>query len=293
MRGACRTLPGKPPVHLTEVFWHRGDRMATRRTDLPSKRSCTAAGQTGNPMKISVIGAGAIGSNLARLLSQAGHDVLVADARGPEVVSGDALAAGARAVELDAVTEGREVVILSIPFGKQPEVADLIATAPREAVIVDTSNYYPFIAGDIEAVDNGQVESLWSVEQLGRPIVKAWNAALAHTQQTKGMPAGSPGRIAIPVAADSADSRRLVMRLVEDTGFDALDAGVLADSWRQQPGTPAYCTELNLQELAQALAGADKEKAPGIRDRLMEHFGGLAEWPSHEETVATNRAAHH
>jgi len=244
-------------------------------------------------MRISVIGAGAIGSNLARLLSQAGHDVLVADARGPDVVSADALAAGARAVELDAATEGREVVILSIPFGKQPEVADLIATAPREAVIVDTSNYYPFIAGDIEAVDNGQVESLWSVEQLGRPIVKAWNAALAHTQQTKGMPAGSPGRIAIPVAADSADSRRLVMRLVEDTGFDALDAGVLADSWRQQPGTPAYCTELNLQELAQALAAADKEKAPGTRDRLMEHFGGLAEWPSHEETVATNRAAHH
>jgi 8-hydroxy-5-deazaflavin:NADPH oxidoreductase len=244
-------------------------------------------------MKISVIGAGAIGGNLARLLGEAGHDVLVADARGPEAVSPEVLAAGARAVEVGAATEGREVVILSIPFGKQPEVAELVAGAPREAVFVDTSNYYPFIAGDIEAVDEGQVESLWSVEQLGRPIVKAWNAALAATQQTKGLPAGSPGRIAIPVAADSAEARRIVMQLVEDTGFDAFDAGVLADSWRQQPGTPAYCTELNREELGRALAAADKDEAPRTRDRLMAHFGSLPEWPSHDETVATNRAAHH
>ncbi|EFC86793.1 NADPH-dependent F420 reductase [Parafrankia sp. EUN1f] len=243
-------------------------------------------------MKISVIGAGAIGGNLARLLSAAGHDVLVADARGPEAVSAEVLAAGARAVELAAAAEGREVIILSIPFGRQPEVADLVATAPREAVIVDTGNYYPFIAGNIRAVDDGQVESLWSAEQLGRPIVKAWNAALAATQQTKGLPAGSPGRIAIPVAADSAEARSTVMRLVEDTGFDAFDAGVLADSWRQQPGTPAYCTELNLEQLARALAMADKDKAPETRDRLMRHFASLPEWPSHEDTVATNRAEH-
>ena len=241
-------------------------------------------------MKISVIGAGAIGGNLARLLSRAGHDVLVADARGPEAVAAEVLEAGARAVELDAATADRDVIILSIPFSKQPELAGLLATVPDETVVVDTTNYYPQLTGPVEAVDAGQVESLWSQEQLGRPVVKAWNAALAGTQQTRGLPAGSPGRIALPVAADSAEARRTVMQLVEDTGFDAVDAGVLADSWRQQPGTPAYCTELGAESLREALAAADKDAAPANRDRLMAHYASLTEALSLDEVVATNRA---
>jgi hypothetical protein len=100
-------------------------------------------------------------------------------------------------------------------------------------------------------------------------------------------------RFAIPVAADSDVARRTVMQLVDDTGFDPFDAGVLAESWPQQPGTPAYCTELNLEELGQTLAAAEKNKAPITRDRLMEHFGSLAEAPSLGETVAINRSAHH
>lgn len=244
-------------------------------------------------MKISVIGAGVIGGNLARLLSEAAHDVLIVDARGPEVVANRVLAAGARAVDPEAAIEDRDVIILSIPFSKQPELADLLAKAADDTVIVDTSNYYPFMNGAVEAVDKGQVESVWSEEQLGRPIVKAWNAALAATQQTKGRPAGAPDRIAIPVAADSDVARRTVMQLVDDTGFDPFDAGVLAESWRQQPGTPAYCTELNSEELGQALAAAEKDKAPITRDRLIEHFGSLTEVPSLDETVAINRAAHH
>lgn len=244
-------------------------------------------------MKISVIGAGAIGGNLARRLSEAAHDVLIVDARGPEVVATEVLAAGAQAVDPEAAIADRDVIILSIPFSKQPELADLLAKAADDTVIVDTSNYYPFMNGAVESVDNGQVESVWAAEQLGRPIVKAWNAALAATQQMKGRPAGAPDRIAIPVAADSDVARRIVMQLVDDTGFDPFDAGVLAESWRQQPGTPAYCTELNLEELGQALAAAEKDKAPITRDRLMEHFVSLTEAPSLEDTVAINRAAHH
>ncbi|MCQ6269342.1 NAD(P)-binding domain-containing protein [Pseudarthrobacter sp. R1] len=244
-------------------------------------------------MKISVIGAGAIGGNLARLLSEAAHDVLIVDARGPEIAATRVLPSGARAVDPEAAIDDRDVIILSIPFAKQPELADLLTKAAAETVIVDTSNYYPFMNGSVEAVDNGQVESVWSEEQLGRPIVKAWNAALAATQQTRGRPAGAADRIAIPVAADSDVARRTVMQLVDDTGFDPFDAGVLAESWRQQPGTPAYCTELNFVELGQALAAAEKGKAPITRDRLIEHFGSLTEVPSLDETVAINRAAHH
>ena len=244
-------------------------------------------------MKVSVIGAGAIGSNLARRLSQAGHDVHIADAQGPERVNTEVTAAGAQPVELAAATKDRDVVIVAIPFGVQPKLKELIATAPPSTVVVDTSNYYPAMNGHIQAVVDGQVESLWSQEQLGRPIVKAWNAALAETQRSKGKPAGRPDRIAIPVAGDSAEARATVMRLVDDSGFDAFDAGLLAESWRQQPGTPAYCTELGIEELSRALPAAEKDKAPATRDRLWAHFGALAEMPSHEDTVATNRAAHH
>ncbi len=212
-------------------------------------------------MRISVIGAGAIGGNIARRLSEAGHEVLVADARGPEAVAADVREAGARAVDLDAATHDREVIVLSIPFAKQPELAGVLAGVSGDTVIVDTSNYYPVMNGHIEAVDNGQVESVWSAEQLGRPIVKAWNAALAGTQQTKGVPAGTPGRIAIPVAADTERARRTVMQLVDDTGFDPVDAGILAESWRQQPGTPAYCTELDAAELKRAFSARDRSAA--------------------------------
>ena len=243
-------------------------------------------------MKITVIGAGAIGGNLARRLSEAGHDVLVADARGAEVVAEEVLAAGARAAEVEAAVTDRDVIVLAIPFSVQPDLADLLAGVSKDTIVVDTSNYYPYMMGPVEAVDNGQVESEWSQEQLGRPVVKAWNAALAGTQQTKGLPAGSPGRIAIPVAADSAEARATVMQLINDTGFDPFDAGVIADSWRQQPGTPAYCTELGLEDLAKALTSAEKDKAPITRNRLIEYFGSFEKMPSLDETVAINRAAH-
>ncbi|MUU69887.1 NADPH-dependent F420 reductase [Pseudarthrobacter sp. GA104] len=243
-------------------------------------------------MKITVIGAGAIGGNLARRLSEAGHDVNVADARGPEAIATEVVAAGAHAVELDSAVEDRDVVILSVPFSVQPKLTDLLTKAPADAIIVDTSNYYPSMVGPVAAVDAGQVESAWSQEQLGRPVVKAWNATLPGTQQTKGLPAGSPGRIAIPVAADSAEARATVMGLVDDTGFDPFDAGVIADSWRQQPGTPAYCTELGLEDLAKAIAAAEKDKATITRDQLGERFASLEAMPSLDETVAINRSAH-
>lgn len=244
-------------------------------------------------MKITVIGTGAVGGNLARRLSEAGHDVVAADARGPKAVAAEVLAAGVRAEGVDAAVADRDVIVLAVPFSVQSDLAELLAGVPDTTLIVDTSNYYPFMMGPVEAVDNGQVESVWSQEKLGRPIVKAWNAALAATQQTQGRPKGAADRIAIPVAADSAEARATVMQLVDDTGFDAYDAGVIADSWRQQPGTPAYCTELGLEDLGRALAAAEKDKAPITRDKLMAYFGSLDEMPSREKTVEINRAAHH
>ncbi|MFD5342023.1 NADPH-dependent F420 reductase [Streptomyces hawaiiensis] len=243
-------------------------------------------------MKITVIGAGAIGGNLAAKLSTAGHDVQVADARGPEAVRAEVLESGARAAELADAVQGRQVIVLATPFGVAGKLAGLFASAPAETVVIDTSNYYPHLSGQIGAVDDGEVESVWNAEQLGRPVVKAWNAALAETQRTRGVPAGTPGRIAIPVAGDSEEARRVAMQLVDDTGFDPYDAGTLADSWRQQPNSPAYCTELTLDELPTALAAADRVKDARIRDSVPERFAALPATATLEDVVEMNRAAH-
>ncbi|MEV7872680.1 NAD(P)-binding domain-containing protein [Streptomyces sp. NPDC088124] len=244
-------------------------------------------------MKITVIGAGAIGGNLARKLSLAGHDVQVADARGPEAVTSEVLEAGARAVTLDSSVHGRDAIVLAIPFGVAGQLAELFATVPAETVVIDTSNYYPgVLSGRIEAVDNGEVESVWHSKQLGRLVIKAWNAALAETQRTRGVPAGTAGRIAIPVAGDSDEAKRVAMQLVDDTGFDPYDAGALADSWRQQPMGPAYCTELTLDELPAALAAADRVKDTAARDSMMERRAALPDNPTLDDIVEMNRAAH-
>ncbi|WMI62061.1 NAD(P)-binding domain-containing protein (plasmid) [Streptomyces rochei] len=244
-------------------------------------------------MKITVIGAGAIGGNLAAKLAAAGHDVQVADARGPEAIRAEVLESGARAADLAEAVQGRDVIVLSIPFGVAGQLADLFATVPDETVVIDTSNYYPgMLSEPIEAVENGQVESVWNAEQLGRPVIKAWNAALAGTQQTRGVPAGTPGRIAIPVAGDSEEAKRIAMQLVDDTGFDPYDAGPLADSWRQQPNGPAYCTELTLDELPAALAAADRVKDAAVRDSMPERLAALPAEFTLDDVVEMNRAAH-
>ncbi|MFD9142757.1 NADPH-dependent F420 reductase [[Kitasatospora] papulosa] len=244
-------------------------------------------------MKITVIGAGAIGGNLAAKLAAAGHDVQVADARGPEAIRAEVLESGARAADLAEAVQGRDVIVLSIPFGVAGQLADLFATVPDETVVIDTSNYYPgMLSEPIEAVENGQVESVWNAEQLGRPVIKAWNAALAGTQQTRGVPAGTPGRIAIPVAGDSEEAKRIAMQLVDDTGFDPYDAGPLADSWRQQPNGPAYCTELTLDELPAALAAADRVKDAAVRDSVPERLAALPAEFTLDDVVEMNRAAH-
>ena len=217
-------------------------------------------------MKIGILGVGHIGKTIAQRLPEAGHSVKVANSRGPDTISEDVLAAGARAVIAEDALADVDVVILSIPLNRIRDVAPLIAKLPDETVVIDTSNYYPFRDDKIDAIESGQVESVWVAEQLGRPIAKAWNAIGSASFAKRGQPAGVPGRIAIPVAADRGRDREVALALVEDTGLDAFDAGALAESWRQQPGAPAYCTDLTKEEMGSALAAAERTRLPKRRD---------------------------
>lgn len=245
-------------------------------------------------MKIGILGVGNIGKTLARKLSAAGHDVKVANSRGPQTIEAEVLASGARAATTAEAVEDVDVVILSIPLNRLPEIAPLIAKLPADTVVMDTSNYYPQRDGVIDGIEAGQAESLWVTELLRRPIAKAWNSIGSDSFRKKGTSAGSPDRIALPVAADREGDRQVGMSLVEDTGFDAFDAGALAESWRQQPGAPCYCTDLTRKELTAALAEAERERLPKRRDLSMaavfERFGGGGKNPDAEYGVRLNRA---
>ncbi|AFZ11664.1 NADP oxidoreductase coenzyme F420-dependent [Crinalium epipsammum PCC 9333] len=245
-------------------------------------------------MKIGILGVGHIGKTLARKLSAAGHDVKVANSRGPETIEASVLASGARAVKTTEAVADVEVVILSIPLNRIPAIAPLIANLPAETAVIDTSNYYPHRDVGIDAIEAGQVESLWVVEQLGRPIVKAWNSIGSDSLAKRGKPAGSPDRIALPVAADRDPDRQVGMALVEDTGFDAFDAGTLADSWRQQPGAPCYGTDITRKEIPTALAATERARLPKRRDlavaAIQERVGDGTTNPDAEYGIRLSRA---
>ncbi|WP_026532954.1 NADPH-dependent F420 reductase [Arthrobacter sp. H41] len=243
-------------------------------------------------MRISILGAGSIGSTLALKLAAAGHDVKVANSRGPETINSDVLATGATAVEAATLVHDVKVLITSIPLSAMPAIKALVADLPANAIVIDTSNYYPLRDGHVQALDEGQVESVWVAEQIGRPVAKAWNAILSGTFEAKGLAAGQVGRLAIPVAADHEANQQTAMSLVEDTGFDAVYAGRLADSWRQQPGAPAYCTELSRDELTDALARADNDLLPGRRDQAMATIGKKFDSLTTDDIVTLNRTTY-
>jgi len=244
-------------------------------------------------MRFGIIGAGPIGSIISKKLVKNGHDVKIADARGIERLDGKELAGTAVLVE-DAI-KNIEVLIISLPIKALPSIRNIIDQVGEEVIIVDTSNYYPFRDGKIEELENGMVESVWVSNQLGRPIIKAFNNLLAYTLENEGTSEHSNGRIAMAVAGNNQSQKQVVMDVVYELGFDAVDSGSLSDSWRQQPGTPAYCTELTKDELTKALEKANKEKAPLLRDKVMERFAELfAEKKegelSHKDIVNINRA---
>jgi 8-hydroxy-5-deazaflavin:NADPH oxidoreductase len=245
-------------------------------------------------MNIGIIGVGHIGKTLALKLSAAGHEVAVANSRGPESIGADVLATGAKPVTVQQAVIKMDVIIISIPLNRIPEIAPLLAGVSDETVVIDTSNYYPARDNKIESIEAGQVESQWVQEQLGRPVAKAWNTIGSDSFAKKGKPAGSPDRIAIPIAADREMDRKVTMALVEETGFDAFDAGPLEDSWRQQPGAPAYGTDLTLKELLVAIAAADKARLPKRRDlavaAIQERVGDAKTNPDADYGVRLSRA---
>lgn len=217
-------------------------------------------------MKVGIIGAGHIGGTLTRRLRALGHEVAVANSRGPETLTGLATETGATAVAVGEAAAGKDLVIVTIPEKGIPSLpADLFARTAATAVVVDTGNYYPQRDGRIAAIEDGTTESRWVAEQLGRPVVKAFNNITSQHLMDSGKPAGSAGRIALPVAGDDDAAKAVVMKLIDALGFDGVDAGGLDQSWRQQPGSPVYGTDLDADGVLRALGAARRDRPARFR----------------------------
>src|SRR6266850_4113109 len=218
-------------------------------------------------MRIGIIGAGNIGRTLARHVAKLGHQVSIANSRGPESLTALAAEIGATPVSVVDAAKAGEIVIISIPTKAVADLPqELFANVPGSVIVIDTGNYHPELRdGRIDAIDRGMLDSQWVAQQIGRPVIKAFNNILAKSLLEKGVPRGTRGRIALSVAGDSSEAKAAVLRLVDALGFDPVDGGVLDDSWRQQTGTPAYCRDLEAAALRRALAEADRSRIAEYR----------------------------
>lgn len=218
-------------------------------------------------MKIGIIGAGHIGGTLARRLTAVGHEVKIANSRGPETLADLARESGAKAVTVADAVKDVGLIIVTIPEKNIPVLGrSVFEHVPAGIVIVDTGNYYPRERdGRIAAIEEGMPESVWMSGQIGRPVIKVFNNIYAQHLLENGKPHGAAGRIALPVAGDDATAKKLVMALVDQLGFDPVDAGSLAESWRQQPGTPVYCGDFDAAGVRKALAEASPERSAAFK----------------------------
>lgn len=242
-------------------------------------------------MRIGIIGTGNIGATLTGKLSAAGHLVQVANTRGPQSITELSKRSGATAVALEDITRDVDVLITCIPFGNMADIAGVIGRLPHHVPLADTSNYYPHRDGRNEEIEAGKPEGLWLEQQFGRPVIRAWNTLVQTTLAAKGRPQGDTDRLAAPVAGTDHVAKHTVMGLVNDTGFDPIDAGTADDTWRLAMGAPAYCTELNAEQIRTALTLANPDVVSARREALLAIIASWQPTPSiFEDLVALYRA---
>lgn len=230
-------------------------------------RNAGRAASVAAEMQIGIIGAGKIGGTLTRRLTELGHAVRVANSRAPETLADLAAETGATPVWAEDAATDADLVIVSIPQKNVPNLATGITSKAKPgAPVIETNNYYPRERdGRIDAIENGTPESVWVAEQLGTPVFKVFNGINWKHLLERGAPAGAKGRIALPIAGADGPGKQVVFGLVDQLGFDPVDGGTLEESWRQQPGTPVYGTDLDADGARRALAEASPERPAQFR----------------------------
>jgi len=208
---------------------------------------------------IGLIGAGHIGSQVARAAIASGYDVVISNSRGPETLTDlvSELGPRARAGTTEEAAEAGDLVVVAIPLraiGDVP-VEPLVGKA-----VIDANNYYARRDGNIAVIDDASLTSseLLQARLPGAQVVKAFNHIYARQITSDGTPPGTRNRRALVIAGNDPVAKARVAELIDEFGFDVVDAGRLAESWRIQPGTPGYVQRLNAEELSAALASAKR-----------------------------------
>jgi len=210
-------------------------------------------------MNIGMIGTGDIGEVIIRKLRDAGYPVKMANARGPESLKDLAANTGAIPVSVEQVVQDVDTLFIVVPEKAIPELPKgLLNKAKKETIVIDVGNYYPFRDDRIDEIDNGLTDSAWVEKQIGRPVIKVLNSIVSNALAEAGRPAGSRDRVALPISGDNPKAKEIVAQIIDRFGFDSVDAGTIAESWRQQPGSPVYCVNPTKEELQQWLKNVDR-----------------------------------
>ena len=209
-------------------------------------------------MKIGIIGASHIGQAIARLAVAKGHDVKISNSRGPETLTDIAKKIGCSTGTTEEAGGFGPVAVVTVPFVKLFKI-DPALLAGR--IVIDTNNYYPDRDGRIAVLDLHETTTSAMVAKhfAASKVVKAFNAILAVDLETPAPPPVAGQCRALPIAGDDVEAKRVVAELQDEFGFDTVDAGPLADSWRFERAKPAYCIPLDRAGLIDALAKAERD----------------------------------
>ena len=227
---------------------------------VPLTGNGVVAGAVGERMTtLGIIGAGNIGSNVARAALAHGYDVVISNSRGPDTLTDLVadLGDGARAGTVEDAARSGDMVVVALPLKSYRSVP---ADAVGDKVVIDANNYYPQRDGQIPELDDEHttVSELLQAHLPDAKVVKAFNQIMAAQIPADGTPAGTPNRRALAIAGDDDGAKQAVAALLDDFGFDVVDAGPLAEGWRYQRDTPAYVVRQNADELRANLAAAKR-----------------------------------
>ena len=224
-------------------------------------------------MNFGVIGPGNIGEVIIRKLRDVGYSVKMANSRGPASLKDLAAKTGALPVSVEQVVQDVDLLFIVVPQQSIPELPErLLNKANKETIVIDVGNYYPFRDGRIDELENGVTESVWVERQIGRPVAKVLNTISSKALMAAGRPAGSRDRVALPISGDNTKAKQIVAQLIDRIGFDSVDAGTIAESWRQQPGSPVYCTNPTKEELQLWLKKVDRSSLAANREKGLKAY---------------------
>src|ERR1700745_1084147 len=210
-------------------------------------------------MNIGVIGTGDIGAVIVMKLRNAGYAMKMANARGPESLKDLAAKTGAIPVSVKEVVQDVDILFLVLPQKAFPVLPKgLLNKTKIETIVIDVGNYYSWRDGRIDEIESGLTDSAWVEKQIGRPVIKVLNSIGSKSLAGAGRLHGSRDRVALPISGDNPKAKETVAQLIDRIGFDSVDAGTIAESWRQHPGSPVYCVNPTKEELQQGLKNVDR-----------------------------------